>query len=77
MLNRRLIRIRAMQALYAYEKAKGANFLLAQDIIEECFAPDLNSMEKQDKSRLQGLSKLAQNIFQDENSLKPSNSPMP
>ncbi|WP_229244094.1 transcription antitermination factor NusB [Emticicia sp. CRIBPO] len=62
-----------MQALYAYEKAKGANFLLAQDIIEECFAPDLNSMEKQDKSRLQGLSKLAQNIFQDENSLKPSN----
>ncbi len=72
MLNRRLIRIRAMQALYAYEKAKGANFLLAQDIIEEFFAPDLNSMEKQDRNKLQGLAKLAINIFREENSLNPS-----
>lgn len=66
MLNRRLIRIRAMQTLYAFEKAKGANYLLAQDLIAEAFAPDLNSMEKQDKPKLLGFQKLAQNIFQEE-----------
>jgi N utilization substance protein B len=66
MLNRRLIRIRAMQTLYAFEKAKGANFLLAQDLIAEAFAPDLNSMEKQDKKKLMGYQKLAQSIFFDE-----------
>ncbi|MCA0363735.1 MAG: transcription antitermination factor NusB [Bacteroidetes bacterium] len=66
MLNRRLVRIRVMQALYAFEKAKAANFLLANDLIAESFAPDLNSMEKQDKNKLQGLQKLTQSIFQDE-----------
>ncbi len=55
-----------MQALYAFEKAKAANFLLANDLIAESFAPDLNSMEKQDKNKLQGLQKLTQSIFQDE-----------
>ncbi|MBK6978264.1 MAG: transcription antitermination factor NusB [Cytophagaceae bacterium] len=66
MLNRRLVRIRVMQALYAFEKAKAANFLLANDFIAESFAPDLNSMEKQDRNKLQGLQKLTQSIFQDE-----------
>jgi N utilization substance protein B len=58
MLNRRLIRIRAMQALYAYEQSRKANFLLAQDIIRERFMPDLNSMEKQDKTKLAGMTSL-------------------
>jgi N utilization substance protein B len=66
MLNRRLARIRAMQALYALEKSKGANFLLAQDLIAEAFAPDLNSMEKQDRNKLSGLVKLSQSLFEDE-----------
>jgi N utilization substance protein B len=66
MLNRRLARVRAMQALYALEKSKGANFLLAQDLIAESFAPNLNSMEKQDRNKLSGLVKLSQSLFEDE-----------
>jgi transcription antitermination protein NusB len=66
MLNRRLIRIRAMQALYSYEKSRGANVQLALDLIAESFAPDLNSMEKQDKPKLLGKQKLAQSLFLDE-----------
>lgn len=65
MLNRRLIRIRAMQALYAYKQAEGANFQLALDLIAETFAPNLNSMEYQDRDKLEGLKKLAQQIFQE------------
>ncbi|MCP9769110.1 transcription antitermination factor NusB [Lacihabitans sp. LS3-19] len=79
MLNRRLIRIRVMQTLYAFEKAKGANFLLAQDLIAEAFAPDLNSMEKQDRNKLTGLLKLSQSLFSDEvnNDIFPSDDTLP
>lgn len=65
MLNRRLIRIRAMQALYAYKQAEGANFQLALDLIAETFAPDLNSMEFQDKEKLEGHRKLGQQLLQE------------
>jgi transcription antitermination protein NusB len=65
MLNRRLIRIRAMQALYAYKQAEGANFQLALDLIADHFAPDLNSMEFQDKHKLEGYKKLGQNLLQE------------
>ena len=58
MLNRRLIRIRAMQSLYAFEQSRKANYLLAKEVIEDAFRPDLNSMEVQDKSKLQGYTKL-------------------
>jgi N utilization substance protein B len=66
MLNRRLIRIRAMQALYAYKQAEGANFQLSLDLIAETFAPDLNSMEFQDKEKLEGYRKLGQQLLQEE-----------
>ncbi len=66
MLNRRLARVRAMQGLYALEISKGANYLLAQELISEAFAPDLNSMEKQDRNKLAGMTKLAQSVFEDE-----------
>src|SRR5690606_31396612 len=66
MLNRRLIRIRAMQALYAYEQSRKANFLLAEDLIKESFAPDLNSMKVQDRAKLQGLAKLGIQLLHDE-----------
>jgi N utilization substance protein B len=66
MLNRRLIRIRAMQALFAYKQAEGANFQLALDLIAETFAPDLNSMEFQDKEKLEGYRKLGQQLLQEE-----------
>ncbi|MFT5883883.1 MAG: N utilization substance protein B [Arcticibacterium sp.] len=72
MLNRRLIRIRAMQSLYAYEQSRKANFLLAQDLIHAEFAPDLNSMEFQDKVKLQGLSKLALQQLADDFSIYPT-----
>jgi N utilization substance protein B len=66
MLNRRLIRIRAMQALFAYKQAEGANFQLALDLIAETFAPDLNSMEFQDKGKLEGYRKLGQQLLHEE-----------
>lgn len=40
MLNRRIIRMRAMQYYFAWQKCKGANQLLAEDQIAEDFAPD-------------------------------------
>ena len=48
MLNRRLLRIRAMQHLYAYQRCRRANYELAFESIKEAFLPDLNSMEVQD-----------------------------
>ncbi|MFD2522357.1 transcription antitermination factor NusB [Emticicia soli] len=63
MLNRRLIRIRAMQALYAYKQAEGANFQLSLDLIADDFAPDLNSMEFQDREKLEGYKKLGQQLL--------------
>lgn len=50
MLNRRMLRIKVMQSLFAYDQCKEANYLLAIDQIEALFQPDLNSMEVQDKA---------------------------
>src|SRR5690349_7602603 len=52
MLNRRSLRVKVMQSLFAYQQCKDANYTLAIDGIEETFAPDLNSMEVQDKKEL-------------------------
>jgi N utilization substance protein B len=52
MLNRRILRVKAFQNLYAYEQCKGSNLTLARDFIRESFVPDLNSMEVQDKAAL-------------------------
>lgn len=65
MLNRRQIRIRTMQALYAYEKARGANYMISQEMIETHFSPDLNSMEFQDKKLLEGKRKLGLSLLQE------------
>ena len=65
MLNRRLLRTKAVQALYARQLTAEANRLLALDHIEAAFQPDLNSMEFQDKPKLAGMNKLA-NIALDE-----------
>ena len=59
MLNRRLLRTKAVQALYARKLTADANRLLALDHIEEAFAPDLNSMEPQNRTKLAGMKKLA------------------
>ncbi|QNE41228.1 transcription antitermination factor NusB [Hymenobacter sp. NBH84] len=65
MLNRRTLRIKVMQALYAYHQAVGSDFLLANDRIADAFAPDLNSPEPQDRRKLQGQRKLAEVIFRE------------
>ncbi|GAB4130549.1 MAG: transcription antitermination factor NusB [Raineya sp.] len=64
MLNRRLLRIKAMQAIYAYYQAQYSQYEIAQDFIQRAFEPDLNSMQKQDKKRLQEEAQIALEIFE-------------
>ncbi|MPR35720.1 transcription antitermination factor NusB [Salmonirosea aquatica] len=59
MLNRRLLRSKAVQALYASKIAAEANRLLANDEIADTYLPDLNSMLPQNHERLEGLKRLA------------------
>ena len=47
MVNRRLLRIKAMKAIYAYKQNERTDYDLVIDYIEDAFAPDLNSMEAQ------------------------------
>ncbi|MBS1683065.1 MAG: transcription antitermination factor NusB [Bacteroidetes bacterium] len=63
MLNRRTIRIKIMQNLFAYAQCKDADLMLAHDLIEERFQPDLNSMEVQDKELLRKQKKQALQLF--------------
>lgn len=65
MLNRRTLRIKAMQAIYAYMQAEGSDYFLALDQIEADFAPDLNSMEVQDRKKLEGQKKIATLLFKE------------
>jgi N utilization substance protein B len=63
MLNRRILRVKAFQNLYAYDQCKASNFNLAKDHIREVFQPDLNSMEVQDKGLLKKEGELAVKAF--------------
>ena len=63
MLNRRLIRIKAMQAYYGYIQAMDVNYNLGRENINERFQPDLNSMEVQDKPKLDALKNAALKIL--------------
>ena len=54
-----------MQSLYAVQKCEEANFELAKDYIDDFFAPDLNSMEVQDKAQLSRDAKVAKRIFKE------------
>ncbi|MCC9165285.1 transcription antitermination factor NusB [Pontibacter sp. XAAS-A31] len=54
-----------MQAIYAYKQAEGSDYLLALDQISEEFAPNLNSMEVQDKKLLEGKKQMAQLHFKE------------
>jgi len=64
MLNRRTLRIKIMQTLFAFEQCKQANHLLSQDFIDEHFQPDLNSMEVQDKELINSQRKAARQLFE-------------
>jgi transcription antitermination protein NusB len=59
MLNRRTIRIKIMQSLFAFDQCKEANNQLAYDFIDETFQPNLNSMEVQNKELLKTQRKAA------------------
>src|SRR5690554_753059 len=63
MLNRRSLRIKAMQAMYAFKQSKESNYYIAQDLIKETFLPDLNSMEVQDKEQLDKKKNQAIELF--------------
>ena len=63
MLNRRILRIKAMQTLYAFEQSKNANFQVAQDFIRDIFVPDLNSMQVQDRSAIEMDKNTALSLF--------------
>ncbi len=64
MLNRRTIRIKIMQNLFAYTQCKEADLLVAHDLIEQRFTPDLNSMQVQDKELLRAQKKTALQFFE-------------
>jgi N utilization substance protein B len=64
MLNRRTLRIKIMQSLFAYEQCREANYGLALDQIEEHFKPDLNSMQVQDRELLKGQRKSARQLLE-------------
>lgn len=52
-----------MQTVFAYRQSKEANAGLAIEFIEETFAPDLNSMEVQDKELLKTQKIAATELF--------------
>jgi N utilization substance protein B len=64
MLNRRSLRIKVMQSLFALQQCKDANYELCFEQINEAFLPDLNSMETQDKALLSSQKKEASQLFE-------------
>lgn len=64
MLNRRSLRIKVMQSLFALQQCKDATYELCLEKIGDAFAPDLNSMEVQDKAMLQQQKKESLKLFE-------------
>jgi transcription antitermination protein NusB len=65
MLNRRSLRIKVMQSLFALQQSKDANYELCQERITETLSPDLNSMEVQNKAELSAQKKEALKLFKE------------
>lgn len=64
MLNRRSLRIKVMQSLFALQQCKDATYDLSLERISDAFAPDLNSMQVQDKVLLQQQKKESLKLFE-------------
>lgn len=64
MLNRRSLRIKVMQNLFALQQCKDANYELCLEKINDTFLPDLNSMEVQNKALLSSMKKEALKLFE-------------
>lgn len=62
MVNRRLLRVKAFQQLYAYNTQERAQYQLAFDELAVIFQPDLSLMvaKEEQAPRLEGLKKLAE-----------------
>lgn len=52
-----------MQSVYAFKQSKQSDYHIALDLIRESFAPDLNSMDYQDKELLENSKKQAIQLF--------------
>lgn len=63
MLNRRTLRVKAMQAMFAFEQCREANFNVAIEGLEETFQQDLNSMEIHDPVELNTNKKASLALF--------------
>jgi N utilization substance protein B len=63
MLNRRSLRIKVMQSLFALQQCRDANYELCLEKINGIFSPDLNSMEVQNKAQLSTQKKQALQLF--------------
>jgi transcription antitermination protein NusB len=64
MLNRRSLRIKVMQSLFALQQCKDATYELCLEKAGDAFTPDLNSMEVQDKVLLQQQKKESIKVFE-------------
>jgi len=67
MVNRRLLRIKAFQTIYAFRTTERANYQLAVDTIADNFLPDLSLMipKEAQMPKLEGLRKLAETHFEE------------
>lgn len=65
MLNRRSLRIKVMQSLFALQQSKDANYELCLEKIAEMLSPDLNSMKVQNKTELSAQKKEALKLFKE------------
>ncbi|MCC5946212.1 MAG: transcription antitermination factor NusB [Bernardetiaceae bacterium] len=63
MLNRRILRLKTLKAVYAYEQALEANYQLALEYIAEAYQPDLNAMTPIPAEELIAGEKAAQTVF--------------
>jgi transcription antitermination protein NusB len=64
MLNRHSLRVKTMQSLFALHQCREANHGLCLTLITQRFAPDLNSMEVQDKVLLKEQRQVALKLFE-------------
>jgi N utilization substance protein B len=64
MLNRRLLRIKVMQAVYALYQSRESNFELGLEEIADSFLPDLNSMEVQNLELLKKKKEEASALYE-------------
>lgn len=63
MLNRRFLRIKAVQAVFSYQVRKEANVFRTNDFIDTQFAPDLTSAARPDYEELSVQAKQAKEVF--------------